>query len=165
MFRNILVSTDGSAHANRALDEAIDLARSEHARLTVLTAVAPPSNWAYAAPSAAAAVTQLCDEKEREAREIIADAVRRVPDDVSVTTIITHDPVADAILRRVREEHHDLVVMGSRGRGAVRSAPLGSVSHHILHHSPVPVLIVHGPDDVADAGAEGAPESEVIASG
>lgn len=165
MFRNILVSTDGSAHANRALDEAIDLARSEHARLTVLTAVAPPSSWAYAAPSAAEAVNQLCEQKERDGKEIIADALRRVPDDVSVTTIITHDPVADVILQRVREGHHDLVVMGSRGRGTVRSALLGSVSHHVLHHSPVPVLIVHHPDDVAEAQVEAEGESEAVATG
>jgi nucleotide-binding universal stress UspA family protein len=70
-------------------------------------------------------------------------AADRVPDDISVTTILTEDPIRSAILKRVREGHHDLVVMGSRGRGAVKSAVLGSVSHHVLHHSPVPVLIVH----------------------
>jgi nucleotide-binding universal stress UspA family protein len=51
------------------------------------------------------------------------------------------------VIRQIEVGHHDLVVVGSRGRGAVRSSLLGSVSHNILHHSPVPVLIVH--DDAA----------------
>ena len=63
--------------------------------------------------------------------------------DVSVTTVLTTQPVPRALLRQIDEGHYDLVVMGSRGRGAVRSALLGSVSHDVLHHSPVPVLIAH----------------------
>jgi nucleotide-binding universal stress UspA family protein len=62
---------------------------------------------------------------------------------VSVTTVLSTAPVPRALLRQIEEGQHDLVVMGSRGRGAVRSALLGSVSHDVLHHSPVSVLIVH----------------------
>src|SRR3954447_19192849 len=142
MFHNILVAVDGSAHADRALSEAIDIARGSRARLTLITAVAEPRTsmtMALAAGDAAA----LGPAMLREADRVLRAAADRVPDDVSVTTILTEDPIRSAVLKRVREGHHDLVVMGSRGRGTVRSAVLGSVSHHVLHHSPIPVLIVH----------------------
>ena len=142
MFRNILVAVDGSAHADRALSEAIDIARGSNARLTIITAVTEPRTgvtMALAAGAAAGLGPALLHEADR----IVRAAADRVPDDVSVTTILTEKPIRSALLERIDEGHHDLVVMGSRGRGTVRSAVLGSVSHHVLHHSPVPVLIVH----------------------
>jgi nucleotide-binding universal stress UspA family protein len=66
-----------------------------------------------------------------------------VPADLPVATVLSEQPIRLALIRQLKEGHHDLVVMGSRGRGAVRAALLGSVSHYVLHHSPVPVLIVH----------------------
>ncbi len=57
--------------------------------------------------------------------------------------MLAAEPIRLALIRQIKEGHHDLVVMGSRGRGTVRAALLGSVSHYVLHHSPVPVLIVH----------------------
>ena len=142
MFRNILVAVDGSPHADRALSEAIDMARGSRARLTIITAVGEPRTGMTMALAAGAAAG-LGPALLREADRIVRAAADRVPDDISVTTILTEDPIRSAIMARIRDGHHDLVVMGSRGRGTVRSAVLGSVSHHVLHHSPVPVLIVH----------------------
>jgi nucleotide-binding universal stress UspA family protein len=142
VFRNILVAVDGSAHADRALSEAIDKARGSNARLTIITAASEPRagmTMALAAGAAAGLGPALLQEADR----IVRTAADRVPDDVSVTTILTEKPIRSAIIERIRAGNHDLVVMGSRGRGTVRSAVLGSVSHHVLHHSPVPVLIVH----------------------
>lgn len=142
MFHNILVAVDGSAHADRALTEAIDMARASNARLTLITAVGEPRSGAMMT-FASGAVAALGPAMLRDADRILRTAADRVPEDISVTTILTEQPIRTAILKRIDEAHHDLVVMGSRGRGTVRSAVLGSVSHHILHHSPVPVLIVH----------------------
>jgi nucleotide-binding universal stress UspA family protein len=142
LFRNVLVAVDGSRHARQALTEAIDIARSSRARLTILTAVAEPPPAALMT-FAAGVAAQLPAELERDAERIMREAAARVPDDVSLTTIVTGEPIRSALLDRIRDAGHDLIVMGSRGRGAVRSAVLGSVSHHVLNNSPVPVLIVH----------------------
>ena len=142
MFHNILVALDGSQHADQALAEAIDLAEREHARLTLFTAVVPPPAAAFFGATGDA-VTAIYQDVEARAEAILRRARDRVPDDVSVSTVLSTDPIEPSLIRQIKNGHHDLVVMGSRGRGAVRSALLGSVSHYVLHHSPVPVLIVH----------------------
>lgn len=142
MFRNILVSVDGSDHAQRALDEAIDIARAGRGRLTILTAVNQPPAWAASGVATGAAALSALD-LEREAVQVMRDAVNRVPDDVPVTTLISRRPIRSALMKAVACGDYDVLVMGSRGRRALAASLLGSVSHYVLNHSPIPVLIVH----------------------
>jgi nucleotide-binding universal stress UspA family protein len=146
MFHNILVATDGSPDADEALKQAIDLAESEHARLTLFSSLVTPPPAAYIGAGGGMAATIAADA-EAETEAILRTAVDRVPDLVSVSSVLSSAPVRPALIRQIDEGAHDLVVMGSRGRGALRSVLLGSVSHYVLHHSPVPVLIVHSDPD------------------
>jgi nucleotide-binding universal stress UspA family protein len=160
MFRNILVSVDGSDHSDRALDEAIDIARADQARLTILTAIPQPPVWAASAMAAGACAVSAA-ELEKEAVDLMRRAVKRVPADVPVTTIISRKPIRQSLMSRLADSNFDLLVMGSRGRGALSASLLGSVSHYALNHSPIPVLIVHAdkPPKTPDAERAGdAPE-------
>jgi nucleotide-binding universal stress UspA family protein len=160
MFHNILVCVDGSVHAERALREAIDLATASHGRLTILTAIPRPPYWA-ASTVAVAAIEPLASELSQEARQHLRHAVDRVPLSIPVTSILSEKPIREAIMDRLRTGHHDLLVMGSRGRGALTASVLGSVSHYALNHSQVPVLIIHADADEARSAAA---ESEVVAA-
>jgi nucleotide-binding universal stress UspA family protein len=146
MFHNILVAVDGSPQADEALTQAIDLAQSERTRLTLITGVAKPPSMAYAGVSGVS-LAQMDADARTYAEAVLRRARDRVPQDLPVTTIITQEPIRNALMQEIRRGRHDLVVMGSRGRGAVRATLLGSVSHYILNHSPVPVLIIRTDGD------------------
>jgi nucleotide-binding universal stress UspA family protein len=141
MFHNILVAVDGSRDADQALTHAIDLAESEHTRLTLMTATADVPGPAYLIPGAP--VGTLIADARAAADAILRQARQRVPDDLPVSTVLTDQPIRTALIRQIADGNHDLVVMGTRGRGKVRAALFGSASRYVLHHSPVPVLIVH----------------------
>jgi nucleotide-binding universal stress UspA family protein len=162
MFRNVLVAVDGSADAEEALSQAIDLAESEHTRLTLITGVQIPVMPSYVAASAAG-IAELQANARAWAEATLAGARERVPRDLPVTTILTDQPIRTALIAQIKRGQHDLVVMGSRGRGAIRSALLGSVSHYVLNHSPVPVLTVHADRHAAPNAVDaGACEEELI---
>ena len=152
MFHDILVSVDGSPEADQALAQAIDLAQASRGRLTILTAVPTPPAVAFSGMAAGTA-TALAPALQRDAERVIHEARERVPADVPVTTVLAEDPIRIALMDRIEGAHHDLLVMGSRGRGALASTLLGSVSHYALNHSPIPVLIVHA-DGSAPAPAK-----------
>jgi nucleotide-binding universal stress UspA family protein len=155
MFCNVLVCVDGSQHSERALSEAIDIAATHRSRLTILTAVPKPPGWACASLSVVPPPT-LKDELEQESRAALQAAVDRVPREIPITKILTHRPIREAIAREAETGKYDLLVMGSRGRGALTSSVLGSVSHYALNHCGIPVLIVRDDQPARKPGEQSA---------
>lgn len=151
MFHRILVAIDGSEHSQRALCEAIDLARLGNAQLTILSVAPKPTSLLLGAPVVPPVDVMAIDEAVRhEHEQVLDEAVARVPESVSVVKLLAEGRAAHAILEQAEKGGHDLIVLGSRGRGEMTSMLLGSVGREVAHHSRVPVLLVH-------MAAEGAP--------
>jgi nucleotide-binding universal stress UspA family protein len=159
MFHDILVAVDDSPDAEEALTQAIDLAESEHTRLTLITGVQKPPATAYIGLTSLA-LAEIDANNRSWADAVLRRARDRVPNDLPVTTIVTDRPIRTALIEQINRGRHDLIVMGSRGRGAVRAALLGSVSHYVLNHSPVPVLIFHAHTHPTPNVAEPDPTAE-----
>jgi nucleotide-binding universal stress UspA family protein len=149
MYRNILVAVDGSKESKLALADAIDLALDSNARLTVAHVQNPAPGFARNTPAGAATVAELPAYHSKLLREM----VDRVPKELPVTTLLLEGHPAHEIVKAAKQYEHDLIVIGSRGRGRATAALLGSVSHEVLHDAPVPVLVVHSRPEPAQNSA------------
>jgi nucleotide-binding universal stress UspA family protein len=154
MFKNILIGVDRSEHAQAALKEAIDIARTQQSSITVVVAYSTVMPWGPVSPLPQIAVDDYVAGVRLDAQTIADEAAAMIPKEIKSQVLLVDCPPAQALLDEAATGHHDLIVVGSRGRGDATSLLLGSVSHAVLHHSRVPVLIVHVPA-VETAGAHG----------
>jgi len=136
----ILIAVDGSAPSDSALRTGLEIAEAEHAAV-VLVHVAPsldvlPVSLFGATTSVEHAPT-ADDVAPLTAAAVIADA-----HGVRATTRLLSGGTADEIVACADSIRADLIVIGSRGLGALGRMILGSVSRAVLHETRIPVLVV-----------------------
>jgi nucleotide-binding universal stress UspA family protein len=148
-YPRILVALDESPAAAFALRHVVPYAVDQRSRLTLLTVVPPPPRMVAAA---GVSPQRMAEEMERDADRHLRQVTATLPHELSVTTILRHGDPAEEILALVRAQPVDLICLGARGRGRVSGALLGSVSSAVLHHSPVPVVVLHAPQESGEAG-------------
>lgn len=139
MLAKILVAVDGSAYADRAFEMAADLAQKYGSRLLVL----------YVVPGPAGGRTMPASAHVSEARldlgAQVVDAYRIKAEEKNLQnatrTLLKRGDPAQVIIETALAEKCDLVVMGSRGRGALKQLLMGSVSHKVTNQAGCPVLV------------------------
>jgi nucleotide-binding universal stress UspA family protein len=138
VFKKILLATDGSPDARRALAYARDLALRDGAQVTVVHAFERVP--AYLGDPVGG---RVMGRHVAAGEDVANDAVRELQEaGVDVIVALLEGPAADAILNVADVRDCDLIVMGSRGYGRLLSLILGSVSHRVLAQARAPVLVV-----------------------
>jgi nucleotide-binding universal stress UspA family protein len=140
VFRSILVALDSSPTAQRALEEATELAQALHSRLTIIAVAPDVPSYAY---RSGVDVKALEREARAETDKLLRDAVAALPEDLPVTTVLQHGHAGERIVEQIKGGGHDLLVMGSRGRGRVATNLFGSVGAYVHYHARVAMLVMH----------------------
>jgi len=143
MYNHILIATDGSELAGRAVEQGLDLAKALSSRVTVVTVTEPwtaavSGEWAVAFPveeyekAAAANATKILEAVQTTAaqRGVVCDAVH-----------VKDQYAAEGIVEEAKARGCDLIVMSSHGRRGIAKFVLGSQANKVLTHSTVPLLI------------------------
>jgi nucleotide-binding universal stress UspA family protein len=146
MPRDVLVGYDGSDNAKLALRQAIEIAQSSNARLSVMSVVPDVAATVQGAWLAGANPQQLEQEMTEQVSATLEEAIAQVPEEVPVTKLLGHGHAGPALISAIEQQGCDLVVVGTRGRGAMKSLFLGSVTEHLVSHSSVPIVVVPPPD-------------------
>ncbi len=133
MFENILVAYDGSIHSVKALNIALDLCRKYGSALNVVMAVNLPQ-----LPESCGAIQDSASYRgEMDRAAALAEQAG-----VRVVTHLIRGTVASTLERFALENKFDLVIVGARGRGAVKRFLMGSVSTHLVANLDCPVMVV-----------------------
>lgn len=142
MYSNILVAYDGSEISNLALDKAVEIAKLDPAnRLHVLHVYRFPD---IIIGEAYISVTPNMNEAIFEEANGVADqAKKKIEHLPNLTTVdVTEGQPAPNIIKYAEQNQCDLIVIGNRGHSGIRELVLGSVSHNVVQHAHIPVLVI-----------------------
>jgi nucleotide-binding universal stress UspA family protein len=147
MYKHILIPTDGSASADKAVRAGIDFAREAGAKVTLFTAVPeyiPPSSVEYLSRSAVS-----LEEHERRSRENALGVLYKALEQARAAGVECHSDYAQsdhpnrAIVEACKRHQCDAIFMASHARTGLAALWHGSETMEVITHSDVPTVVYH----------------------
>ena len=137
-FKNILVATDFSAPADRAVDAAVMLAQTFEGKLTLFHVYELPTNYGYSG-GLIWPMQELASAARDALDEALAKLKQRFP---RAEGLLGSGDPSQQILAAAKEKRADLIVLGTHGRRGLSHVFFGSVAEKVVRLSPVPVLTI-----------------------
>lgn len=145
MFKHILIPTDGSSMAAKAITAGIPLAAEMGARVTGFYAEEPrPLHFESRGYGAEKDVIAELDRRSREFAERCVEQVEHAAKAAGVAfepMVVKSQRPYEAIIEAAKDRNCDAIFMASHGHKGLTGLLLGSVTHHVLTHSTIPVLV------------------------
>jgi nucleotide-binding universal stress UspA family protein len=138
----VLLATDFSEPARVAHDLVRGMRLSPGSKIRVVHAVEPITTVQMFAPGALLTISEATEREASAECRALANELART--DVEADGVIGLGYAPDVIVEEARAFAADLVVIGSRGRGGIATAVLGSVSAEVVDRAPCPVLVARG---------------------
>ena len=147
MYKHILIATDGSELATRAVAHGVSLARDQKAKVTIVTVTERWSAFALGLQSQQGNVNPLeqYEAITAAAANSVLDEASKIAASQNVSPDLVHvpnQPPADGILAIATEKGCDLIVLATHGRRGIDRILIGSRANEVLTYSKVPVLVV-----------------------
>lgn len=144
MYRHILIATDGSELADRAVSHGLAIAKAFQSKVSFVTVTEMYPTGFYSPVPWPADVARYEDNAKRGAARVLDRAQKSAMDfGVSCHTVhIADERPAEGILKACQDQACDLIVMGTHGRGDFQRALLGSQTPKVVTLSSVPVLLI-----------------------
>lgn len=141
--KRILIPLDGSLRTESVLPTAARIADTHGAEMLLVHVVAEPLPTAVLHAADLDLARGLASRLESRAKNYLDHLRARLPPDARVRTLVTrHADERQSLLEIARQEQIDLVVLSAHGSVCNSTRPFGSVTHHLLGHSTVPLLVL-----------------------
>ena len=136
MYQKILVAVDGSEHSNRALHEAINIAKMTDGTVTLIHVVPTKPSVVMSSKE------QFSEMQQNKGEAVLADGKKKAEaDGVSAETLLLEGDVVGQVVKTAKEGNFDLIVVGARGLSKLEELMLGSVSHGVAKNASCPVVV------------------------